>query len=134
MKLWKIRGETHRSAPRSKQIVFSSPNTNKPKNTKNPLTNRSKKVMNRTTNRCNSTEDKENTGISNNLPKCSASKVLFSDEIKNGKPVSHKDSNKKKNIPAGNSASINMKKKKNGENVKCQNSSEFLQFKTKKTL
>jgi hypothetical protein len=130
MKLWKIKGDTHRSAPRSKQIVFNSPNNTKPKTKKDPGTNRSKKLLNRTMNRCCSVEDKENTDLMSNLPKCSASKVLFSDEIGKSKGAH----GSKTHHGHANSTSINMKKKKDSENVKCQNSSEFLQFKTKKNL
>jgi hypothetical protein len=84
-------------------------------------------------NRCCSVEDKENSDMMSNLPKCSASKVLFSDEMGKSKGA-HGSGGGKTSHGHANSSSINMKKKKDSENVKCKNSSEFLQFKTKKNL
>jgi len=132
MKLWKIRGETHRSAPKSKQIVFTSPMNLKPTKTKSNINGKGKKVKSNV-NRCSSAEEKENSFKTNIhlAPKCSASKILFSDEIKKASGT------KELNSIIKNASKVNefsMKKKGEGTNVTCQNSSEFLQFKTKKSI
>ena len=143
MKLWKIKGETHRSAPRSKQIVFNSPFNSKPKMKHATKSHTSKENPNTM---LSIVEDKENVKMLCNIGRCSASKILFNDDqiktksIPNTTPVhSHSIGNTVtfektigKNQIHPTNMSVNMKKKSTSQNVKCLHSTEFLQFKTKK--